>query len=180
MKQDIVEFFQQFDKTSVVILLVCVIILVIFYIKRNSKNIRDIVNNALIETETYLNSSEGQRKIENGITIAKFKLPFIVKLFITKRVVITIIEIIMNKISLIFRTGKEIDIIGNEDSLLDNVKKDIEFSGDSMNINFKKGTSPKEEIESNGNNTIYAELNAETDWHGKPKTTVTVGVKKKL
>lgn len=184
MIESIRAFLQQMDTASFIIIIMFIITGITFYVKRKSNFIRDIVSNALIETEIYLNSNLGQNRLDNFVKIAKLKVPFIVKLFISKRILVTIIENFMNKISILFSINKEIDIIGNEESLLNDVKKDIKVDKQTgmTEIKITKG-EPVKKIEpsyKDGDSKIYAELKAKTDWHGNPETSVTVGIQKKL
>lgn len=94
-----------------VVLLIAVILLFVF---RETKYAIEIVSNAIIETEKACNSKKGQEKLDYAVTIVKSKLPKIISVFISKRIIVTLIEFMLNFLGKAFSIEKKIDIIGNE------------------------------------------------------------------
>lgn len=94
-----------------VVLLIAVILLFVF---RETKYAIEIVSNAIIETEKVCNSKKGQEKLDYAVTIVKSKLPKMISIFISKRIIVTWIEFMLNFLGKAFSVEKKIDIIGNE------------------------------------------------------------------
>ena len=94
-----------------VVLLIAVILLFVF---RETKYVIEIVSTAIIETEKACNSKKGQEKLDYAVAIVKSKLPKIVSIFVSKYIIVTLIEFMLNFLGKAFSLEKKIDIIGNE------------------------------------------------------------------
>lgn len=184
MMNDLKMLINQMDLASWILLGVSVGICIFLYLKRNSMFIREMIQNAIKEIEIHFNSPLGQKQIDTGTKIAKAKVPFIIKIFMTKRIAVTILEKSLNFIGAIFGMKNTIDIKGNEESLLDTVETDItlDHNVNTMDLNIQLGDKPikPDKIKNTGDSTVYAEVNVKTDWKGKPETSATVGFQKKL
>lgn len=91
-----------------------VLVLIGLYVKRSSPIVKTIVTNAIIDAEQKFNSGEGQQKLQYATIAIQAGLPFILKFFFSKRMIVTIIESTLNKVSDVFELDKKVDIIGNE------------------------------------------------------------------
>lgn len=91
-----------------------VIVIVLLYIFRQSKLVINIVGNAIIETEKKFNSESGQIKLDHAVETVQSKLPFILRIILTKYVIVSLIEYMLNFIGKAFKIDKEVDIKGNE------------------------------------------------------------------
>lgn len=95
---NIVELFISFPIYIKIIISICIIcIFVCLFIFRSNLIIKKITKNAIILAETKFNSGEGQQKLEYAVNYIQNKLPFILKFIITKKILINIIEITLQK-----------------------------------------------------------------------------------
>lgn len=91
-----------------------VLVIVLLVIFRESKIVIDTVGNAIVEAETKLNSEDGQKRLEYAVSLVKSKLPKFAKIFITKKMIVSIIELMLNSMNKAFKIEKNVDIKGNE------------------------------------------------------------------
>lgn len=94
---------------------ILLIILISIFIYRKSKYVIRIVGDAIVEAEKKLNSSSGQERLDFAVERIKQQLPYILKPFMTKRILVSIIEFMLNFMNDAFKTGKIVDIQGNDD-----------------------------------------------------------------
>lgn len=169
------EILKNVDILSWVIIFTLMMVVIGLYIKRASPYVKDIITNAIIEAENHFNSGEGQQKLHFAVTIIKSRLPVVLRVFITRRMLVTMIEVTLNKISSSFELEKVVDIKGNEDSVFKRVgvetkNKTTSIKLDTRPLEFKKDTSVE----------AYANMKTKTNWRDGVETIVEVGVKKKI
>lgn len=176
---EFLEFIKQIDKTSWIIISAVVFICGILYVKRSSDTVKTIVLNAINESEERFNSGEGQAKLDFAVETVRGGLPFILRIFMTKAMIISIIEGLLNTISFTFSLDKKVDIIGNDVFKGKKLKLDIEKDKGEIEL----GVSNKEIepiLSKDSDTELYANVKAETDWKKDTETSVEVGIKKKL
>lgn len=171
---EVINTLKSIDLVSWVILFTLLMIVIGLYIKRSSPYVKDIVTNAIIEAEKHFNSGEGQLKLKFAVTKIRESLPLILRVFITHRMLVTMIETTLNKISDSFELDKKVDIIGNEiiipkKIIIEKKNKDTSIEIGTMELN-----KDDSDIE------MYANLKAKTNWKDDTETSVEVGIKKKL
>ncbi len=175
---EFLEFIKNMDRTSWIILGVVTLIFSILYIKRSSDIVKKIILEAICEAEGKFNSGEGQQKLEFAVECIRGNLPFIIRLFLTKSTLVTIIEGLLNTISHTFNLDKNVDIKGND--MLFPIK---EIVIDKKEIGVELDTRSKSEIKETSiesDTELYANVKAKTDWKDNTETSVEVGIKKKL
>lgn len=175
---EFLEFIKNMDRTSWIILGVVTLLFAILYIKRSSDTVKKIVLEAICEAECKFNSGEGQQKLEFAVECIRGNLPFIIRLFLTKSTLVTIIEGLLNTISHTFNLDKNVDIKGND--MLFPIK---EIKIDKKEIGVELDTRNKSEIKEasiESDTEVYANVKAKTDWKDNTETSVEVGIKKKL
>lgn len=91
-----------------------VLVIILLFIFKESKIVIDTVGNAIVEAETKLNSEDGQKRLEYAVSVVQDKLPRFAKIFITKKMIVSIIELMLNSMNKAFKIDKNIDIKGNE------------------------------------------------------------------
>ena len=92
-----------------------VLVIVLLFIFRESKIVIDTIGNAIVEAETKLNSEDGQKRLDYAVTLVQNKLPTFAKIFITKKMIVSLIELMLNSMNKAFKIDKTVDIKGNED-----------------------------------------------------------------
>lgn len=110
MIQQIVNYLKSLDKLSIIIIVIFIMFLIFLFIKKQYK----IFIEAIIKAETMLNSGDGQKKLEYAVHYIQSKLPIILKPFMTKKLIVTIIEYLLNKGLQHMGSDNKIDIKGNE------------------------------------------------------------------
>ncbi|MGL5960696.1 MAG: hypothetical protein ACRCZ0_01905 [Cetobacterium sp.] len=133
------------------------------YIRRTSPVVKNIVSTAIIEAEKAFNGGQGQEKLEFAVIVIRSRLPRIVSVFVTKRMLVSMIEVTLNKIAKTFEINKVVDIVGNEDRVRIDVDAVVE-----------------KEVVKKDNGEVYASLKNNTDWKDNTNTSIEVGFKKKL
>jgi hypothetical protein len=95
---------------------------ILIYIVYNRKQYVNLFRQAVIVSEESFNSGEGRKKLEAAINFILYRtssLPWIARIviikFISKKRMIDIIEITLQKFSDIFANSYKIDIKGNEE-----------------------------------------------------------------
>lgn len=175
---EVLNYIKQVDITSIVIIGVLIALVIWLYVKRSSPYVKEVVLNAVIEAENHFNSGEGQQKLHFAVTTIRMKLPFIFRMFITHRMLVTMIETTLNKISSSFDLHKKVDIIGNEEIIIPKkIKIEQEENITSMEIDTREYVKEKEK---DSNVELYANVKAKTNWRDDTETSVEVGFKKKL
>lgn len=91
-----------------------VLVIVLIFIFKESKIVIDTVGNAIVEAETKLNSEDGQKRLEYAVSLVKSRLPKFAGIFITKKMIVSIIELMLNSMNKAFKIEKNVDIKGNE------------------------------------------------------------------
>lgn len=170
---DIIRICSSMDCWSWLFILGLIVLLIILIIFRTKPFVQDIVRNAVIETEELLNSESGQDKLIFATEIVKSKLPFIFKIFITKRTIVTLIEKTLNTLSISFKLNKIVDIKGNDD-----VPIKLNVGQDDKHTNFNVIVGEKKQTDSDTN--IYGCVKTTTDWHDETNTSIEIGFKKKI
>ena len=105
-------------------LVALIVLFIISIITKNYKALKQISEEGIRTSAKYLNSSNGQEKLENAVAHLRNKskdLPWLARVIIekfgTKAVLVTIIEwfykLIKNKLQLEL-SEEEIDVVGNE------------------------------------------------------------------
>lgn len=173
-----IEFLKSVDTFSWVATITFILVVIGLYIKRKSPYVKEVVTNTIMEAEKMFNSGEGQQKLKFAVTAIRAKLPMILRIFITHRMLVTMIEGTLNKISDSFDLDRKVDIKGNEMIV---PKKIVIEKKDNM-TSFELDTrEPEVEVEDGKSNTeLYASLKAKTDWRKDTETSVEVGIKKKF
>lgn len=92
-----------------------VLIIVLVIVFRESKYVIKLVGDSIVQAEKQLNSEDGQKRLEFAVTQVQQKLPVILKPFVTKYMIVSMIETMLNFMNDAFKLGKTIDIKGNED-----------------------------------------------------------------
>lgn len=173
----IINMVKSVDILSWVILFTLVMVVIGLYIKRTSPYVKEIVKSAVIDAERHFNSGQGQLKLKFATEKIRQSLPLVLRVFITHRMIVTMIEITLNKISHTFELDTVVDIIGNEDMVHKkiNIQNTDEVSEIEISLNQRKP-----EIVEESKAEVYASLRAKTDWRDNTETSVEVGFKKKL
>lgn len=109
---DILSNFTAVDYVLVAIFIIGIILAIIF---RQSKYVIKIVGEAIVEAEKKLNSESGQKRLEYAVERIEEQLPYLLKPFMTKRILVSIIEFMLNFMNDAFKTGKIVDIKGNDE-----------------------------------------------------------------
>lgn len=155
--------------TICVLLLLCIFL----YIKRATPAIQSIVDNIVTEIEDSCNSDNGQRNLDSVANVVRPRLPFIFRIFMTKRTLVTIIETSLNKVSATFELNRIVDIKGNDDVLP--TKLNIEVNS------VKDIPDGQNALETdNSDSEVYASVKTQTNWKDDTNTSVEVGFKKKF
>lgn len=175
----ILNYIKQIDVTSIVVIGVLLALVVWLYIKRSSPYVKEVVLNAVIEAENHFNSGEGQQKLHFAVTTIRMKLPLIFRVFITHRMLVTMIETTLNKISDSFELHRKVDIKGNENVIPKKIIIEQEETKTSFEFDTRDKTTIVEE-KKDSNVELYANVKAKTDWRDNTETSVEVGFKKKL
>lgn len=98
------------DKGSIIIIVLVVILLIVLFIKKQY----NIFIEAIRNSETALNSQKGQEKLDYAVKYVQDKLPIILRLVMTKKAIVNIIEYLLNKGLQYMGSEEKIDIKGNE------------------------------------------------------------------
>ena len=112
--QEIIGYIKLHPTISIIIIAIVVLIFILLYIFRETKAVIEIVGNAIVETEKVCNTEKGQAKLDYAVKEIRARLPKIVSIFITKSVLVSLIEFMLNFIGKAFKVDKKVDIIGNE------------------------------------------------------------------
>ena len=98
-----------------------IVILVYYLLGKGSKPLIRLVDEAVVSAENSFNSGEGKQKLEFAFNFIEKNLnflPWYVKsfalLFLTRKRIIDLIEMSLNRLSIAFGSGKKVDIKGNE------------------------------------------------------------------
>ena len=98
-----------------------IVIFVYYLLGKGSKPLIRLVDEAVVSAENSFNSGEGKHKLEFAFNFIEKNLnflPWYVKsfalLFLTRKRIIDLIEMSLNRLSIAFGSGKKVDIKGNE------------------------------------------------------------------
>lgn len=98
-----------------------IVIFVYYLLGKGSKPLIRLVDEAVVSAENSFNSGEGKQKLEFAFNFIEKNLnflPWYVKsfalLFLTRKRIIDLIEMSLNRLSIAFGSGKKVDIKGNE------------------------------------------------------------------
>lgn len=98
-----------------------IVIFVYYLLGKGSKPLIRLVDEAVVSAENSFNSGEGKQKLEFAFKFIEKNLnflPWYVKsfalLFLTRKRIIDLIEMSLNRLSIAFGSGKKVDIKGNE------------------------------------------------------------------
>lgn len=98
------------NNIGIILSVLLILILIIMICKKQYS----LFIEAILQAEITLNSENGQKKIEYAVAYIKNKLPFFLKPIMTKKLIVIILEKLMNK-GLKYMDSKEtVDIKGNE------------------------------------------------------------------
>lgn len=172
MFSNILNYVKGLDLTSWIIIVIGVLAVIGLYINRKRKFVKDLVKTAVVNAEKSFNSNQGQEKLDFATEYIKSRLPVILKYFISKRMIVSMIESTLNKLCDIFEVDEEVDIIGNED-----IKK-VDITEKSVGVEFSSNT--EYEPIKDKNTEVYASLKAETDLHDNPELKAEIGIKHKF
>lgn len=96
-------------------------VIIVGYIFYNRKKYVELFDNAVVASETTLNQEGSQQKMDTAVAfvykrIDTLPLParIVLKKFITKERIVTLLEKSLQKFSNVFGSGKKVDIKGNE------------------------------------------------------------------
>ena len=164
------------DVTSWVIIGCIGVGLLIIYLNRRIPVVKRLVESAVIEAERNFNSGEGQLKLEYAVNSIKLRLPFVLRFLVTKSVIVTLIESTLNRISNTFDLDIEVDIKGNDGTKI-HTKIDLNIGDTEVNTIYMD--TPKDKL-NKGETEVYGGVKVTTDWKDKPKSSVEVGLRKKI
>lgn len=99
---------------ALVFMLFFFIIIVVF---RECRLIKKVILEAIVTAETKLNGQTGQAKLDYVVTTVGQKLPKWVSIFVTKKMIVDIVEESLNFVSAMYKLEHEVDIKGNEDEV---------------------------------------------------------------
>lgn len=170
------EFLSNFS--PVIIASMFLVLLLCVYFFREKKIVKQIIVNAICEAEIKFNSGEGQKKLDYAVSYIKGKLPRYLSFLISKSILVTLIEHLLNKGLQMVDVDKTVDIKGNEGiEVIEKMNLNINKLDNSVEMcyNIKDDNS----IDSD-KAEIYGSLKMKTDWHDKPNTTIELGIKKKI
>lgn len=105
----ILEFLQ--NNFGAIVTVISVMVLVLLLVKKQYSVFIDVI----MDVEEKLNSESGQKKLDMAVALIQSKLPVYIRVFITKKLIVTIIEYILNGALKHFKHGEKVDIKGNED-----------------------------------------------------------------
>lgn len=91
-----------------------ILVIVLLFVFKETKIVIDTVGNAIVEAETKLNSEEGQKRLEYAVKIIQDRLPRFARILITKSMIVSLIELMLNSMNKAFKIDKNVDIKGNE------------------------------------------------------------------
>lgn len=109
MFNQIIGYLKSLDKLSIVIIVIFIVFLIFLFVKKQYKIFIDAIRKA----ETMLNSGEGQKKLDFAVHYIQSKLPIVLKPFMTKKLIVSIIEYLLNKGLQHMGSEEKIDIKGN-------------------------------------------------------------------
>lgn len=110
MFEQIITYLKSLDKISIILIILFIIFLIFMFVKKQYK----ISIEAIRKAETLLNSGEGQKKLDYAVNYIQLKLPIILKPFMTKKLIVSIIEYLLNKGLQHMGSKDTVDIKGNE------------------------------------------------------------------
>lgn len=90
------------------------LVIILLFIFKEAKIVVEVVGKAVVEAETTLNGEEGQKKLDYAVQKVQELLPKPIKAFVTKSLIVTIIEVMLKFMNDAFKLNKNIDIKGNE------------------------------------------------------------------
>ena len=149
-------------------LCVILLIIVILFYFRESKVVVEIVGNVVVEVEKELNNKEGQEKLEVATMRIKESLPKYLSIFISKAMVVNMIEYMLNILNKAFDINNTVDIKGND------VHIDLDLKNEYKSIEFTK------DIVQDSDFIVYGKVRGETDFRGKNNASIEIGFQKKL
>lgn len=158
--------------------IVAVIIIIVLCIVKKQYG---LFKKAIQEAERIFNSGEGQQKLEYAVEFIKSKTPIYLKPFITKKLIVSIIEWLLNKGADAIGMEEDIDIKGNESDIDINTKIKDELGKSSVEVRYDSNEKVANKIANKESDTnIYGAVKAETDFHGKNNASVEIGIQKTL
>lgn len=159
-----------------VILGIILFVIAIFYREKNI--VKKAVYNGIVLAEKKFNSGEGQQKLEFATDYVKQQLPTWLRFLVTKKLIVTIIEFVLDKTSDIFQLDYDVDIIGNEKTVETNF--DLNEINKSLKAEIKtsKKINPVEKQDWTGE--IYGKIVLDTDFHSNPDVRAEIGFIKKF
>lgn len=110
----LMNFFQA-NSTEIISIIIVIIGIIVF---KESKMVKQIVLDAVVSAEANLNSEGGQAKLENVVTVVKQKLPKFVSIFVTRKMIVDIVEESLNFVSTMYDLKHKVDIKGNEEEVV--------------------------------------------------------------
>lgn len=110
----LIEYVKVHPYVGITIVVLIVVSLILLYVFRGTKQVIDIVGKVIIEVETSCNTEKGQQKLDMAVTKIRERLPKFISIFITKSMLVSIIEFMLNILGKAFSLEKQIDIKGNE------------------------------------------------------------------
>lgn len=110
MFSKLLENLKNLDTASIVIIVLAILFLIFMY----SKKQYNIFIEAIRKAEQSLNSGEGQKKLDYAVNYIQSKLPKILRIFFTKKLIVSIIEYLLNKGLQHMGSEEKVDIKGNE------------------------------------------------------------------
>lgn len=99
---------------TLVFMLLFFIIIVVF---RECRLIKKVILEAIVTAETKLNGQSGQAKLSYVVTTVDQKLPKWVSIFVTKKMIVDIVEESLNFVSAMYKLEHKVNIKGNEDEV---------------------------------------------------------------
>lgn len=122
----LMNFFQA-NSTEIISIIIVIIGIIVF---KESKMVKQIVLDAVVSAEANLNSEGGQAKLENVVTVVKQKLPKFVSIFVTRKMIVDIVEESLNFVSTMYDLKHKVDIKGNEEEVV--IEEKVETKKDEI------------------------------------------------
>ena len=148
--------------------LVIILLPIAFYFKE-AKTVIDIVGNTIVEVEKACNTKQGQDKLELAVIKIRERLPRYLSMFITKSMLVSIIEFLLNILNKAFDINHTVNIKGND------LKLDLDLTSQD-----KKSMGFSYEVVNEKDFTIYGKVKGETDFKGKNNATIEIGFQKRF
>lgn len=165
------------NKGSIALIVALICVIVILYVLRKTPTAIKIITDGITEAERSLNGEKGQEKLDVAVDYIRGQIPFILKFFVSKYTLVTVIEILLTFGAKFFDIDKKIDIIGNDGFAIKDVNANIEKEVVSFGVAVEKGEEPEL---ADSDSYVYGALKGKTDFRGNDEASIEFGIKKKI